>query len=260
MTARVLGVIPARYGSQRLPGKPLLDIAGKPLIQRVWERARQVAGFEHLVIATDNQEIYQTASSFGAIVKLTSPTHASGSDRTAEVVHLLKERGHTYDFVVNIQGDLPFLNPIAVSKTIDGITSATSDFDIGTAASPIYDQTEFERSAVVKVVATSTGEALYFSRSPIPFNRDGDTRPLKEPLGWKHFGLYVFRTTSLLRMTSAPNSKLEQLERLEQLRALELGMRIHITFLSPELTEPSIEIDLPEDVARAIAYCRRNNC
>lgn len=245
MNAPALCVIPARIGSTRLPRKPLLPLAGRPLIEWVWRRVVAMELFERIVIATDSQAIADAAGDFGATVELTDPGHPSGTDRIAEVVQREAYRG--FDPVVNVQGDEPFIarEPVraALSLVRDG------DWEVGTGAAPITSVGEWLDPGVVKVVRDASGGALYFSRAPIPFRRDG--APGEAEFGdsfLRHLGVYAYHREALLRWVRLPESALERIERLEQLRPLAAGIRIGVEIVAPE--EPG-GIDTPEDARRA---------
>lgn len=258
MSAVCIGVIPARLASTRLPRKPLADIEGQSLIQRVWGRAVQASILSRVIIATDSQEIIDHARAFGAEAMFTSPAHPSGTDRVAEVVQVLKTQGTTPDVVVNIQGDVPFLNPAVLEKAVDHLLAAPASVGVGTVATPITSRADFENPSVVKVLCDVTGCALYFSRSPIPYWRDyeevsSDPAPV---LGFKHIGLYVYRPSALHTLGTLSPTFAESRERLEQLRALESGMSISVQVISSHLIAPSIEVDTPQDLERARAFAR----
>ena len=257
---KALGVIPARYQSSRFPGKPLAKIAGKTLLQRVWERTCTAQTISEVIIATDDDRILEAAQSFGAQALLTSSEHKSGSDRTAEVVTKCQAAGKNFDFIANIQGDMPFINPKVIDRVIAELAQATPLPDIATVAVPITTAEEFNRAAAVKVVLTQNNRALYFSRAPIPVDRGGDVVARTKQFSLRHIGLYVFCPTSLLRLTALPEGVLENLEKLEQLRALENNMSIYVTVVDRDLLEPNIEVDTPEDLERADAYCRKMHC
>jgi len=234
---KVLGVIPARYDSTRFPGKPLALLCGKPLVQWVWERACRATMIDRVVVATDDERIRSAVESFGGEVCMTAPSHPSGTDRVAEVAERFQ-----CDFVVNIQGDEPLLDPRMLEQAVRALVDGSS-YDVATLCKRIESRTEIEASSVVKVVKRYGGEALYFSRHPIPFNRDGRT----EPHYFKHVGLYVFRKESLRKIVRLPVSPLEDAEKLEQLRVLENGFRI----LVEETEFDSIGVDTPEDLEQA---------
>jgi 3-deoxy-manno-octulosonate cytidylyltransferase (CMP-KDO synthetase) len=237
---RLIGVIPARYASTRFPGKPLVSIAGKPLLQHVIERCRRAASLAEVIVATDDERIRAVAGRLGR-VEMTSPHHPSGTDRIAEVAQRIE-----CDGVVNIQGDEPLIDP----AVIDQVGRALADAEMSTAATPLRDPAEYDNPNVVKVVVGATGRALYFSRRTIPFLRDTAGRPLAEQLAafpfLKHLGIYGYRRETLLRLVHFPVSALEQAERLEQLRALEHDIPIRVVTVA----EASVGVDTPEDAAR----------
>ena len=235
---RFLVVIPARYGSERLPCKPLLDIAGKPMIVRVYE-AVQGSGAAEIVVATDDERVASVCRAVGARVELTAAHHASGTDRTAEVVERCGWDPH--DIVVNVQGDEPLLPPRLVDQVAELLASRT-EAHLGTLVTDLRDERAFRDPNVVKVVADRAGFALYFSRAPVPFPRAGGV-----PSGVKrHVGLYAYRVASLKILAGAPPCEIEIVERLEQLRALWLGLRIAI---ADALEPPPRGVDTAEDLA-----------
>lgn len=238
---KVIGVIPARYASVRFPGKPLARLAGKTVIQRVYEQARRVAVLTEVIVATDDQRILNHVQSFGGQVLLTREDHPSGTDRVAEVV----ESGHPNAIIVNIQGDEPFVAPKQIETIVRAIQEGA---DIATLARPIETLAELEAPSVVKVVSDAQQRALYFSRHPIPFNRDlAKADWLTKGPYFQHLGLYAFRNATLQKLTKLPVGKLETSERLEQLRWLEAGYDIAVL----PSQEASIGIDYPEDLERA---------
>jgi len=241
-------VIPARFSASRLPGKPLLLIGDRPLIQWVWQCARQ-SGAATVVIATDDVRIFDAAAAFGADVELTSPEHVSGTDRIAEVVRA--KRLSPDDVVVNLQGDEPMM-PAAVVQEVAQALSSRPQFDIATAVAPIRSLAEFLDPSCVKALRARQGEALYFSRAPVPWPRDdvADGLPKRFAGAWRHVGIYAYRVRSLLQFASWPPTPLEQTEKLEQLRALEHGMRIHLVELSEP---PPAGVDTPADLQRVRA-------
>lgn len=239
-----IAIIPARYGSTRFPGKPLAELAGKPILQHVYERVRQAACISEVYIATDDQRIEDRAHAFGAEVVMTDPAHHSGTDRCAEVAD-----GLPGDYiVVNIQGDEPFIDP----RQIDQVSSLLCDQDavgISTLARRLTDVDAIANPNIVKVVMNAAGRALYFSRSPIPFLREV---PREQWVGqgvfFKHLGIYGFRRQVLLDIAHLPPGRYEQLERLEQLRWLEAGYAIQVG----ETDQETLGIDTPQDLERAI--------
>lgn len=214
--AKNIIVIPARYAASRLPGKPLLEIGGKPLIQWVYERASESHYADKVIVATDDERIYSAARSFGAHVVMTSSDCKSGTDRVCEAV-----RGQEGDIIVNLQGDEPFMR----SDMIDTLFSAIEkeDIEMATLCSPLTDEKEYNDPNTVKVVLDKNGYALYFSRSPIPFIRGQKKAPL-----CKHVGIYGFARYFLETFVALGKSRLEETESLEQLRALENGYRIKV--------------------------------
>lgn len=240
-------VIPARHGSSRLPGKPLLMLAGKPLLQWVHERATQ-SGAAEVVIATDDERIATTARDFGARVVMTALTHQSGTDRIAEVAG--RAGWDAADIVVNLQGDEPMM-PAALVDQVAGLLEAHPQDDIGTLASRIATLNAFLDPNVVKVVADVRGRALYFSRAPIPWGRDSAPAGLASQRGFggarRHIGLYAYRVDALRRLSMSPPSLLEQVEKLEQLRALEGGMSIRVAEAG---VAPGPDVNTPEDLVR----------
>lgn len=240
----VLCVLPARISSERIPRKPLRDIAGRPLVEWSWRAARRVGAFDEVWIATDAEEVVEAAEAFGARAVLTSAEHPSGTDRVAEAARRPEARGH--DVVVNFQADEPFLAPESVARAVAAVRNGEAA--VATLAAPLEDLAAWRSEAVVKVVRDGTGDALYFSRAPIPHRRGG-APDLPDPRGryLRHVGTYVFRREALERWTDLPPSPLEELERLEQLRALEAGLRIRVIEGPP--TEPGV--DEPGDLRRA---------
>lgn len=236
----VLLVVPARVSSTRLPRKPLQPLGGAPLVARVVERARLVPGIDHLAVATDSAEIRDALGGWTVEVVMTDPGHESGTDRVAEVARLPRFQG--CDIVVNLQGDEPFIPVAAVQGAVDRVRGGD---DIGTAAAPL-DPARRDDPALVKVVCDDAGHALYFSRAAIPYLRDAADAPTAR--WWQHLGVYAYRRTALLQVTSLPPTALERTERLEQLRALGAGLRIGVALL----TEPApAGIDTPDDLAAA---------
>ena len=253
---KVLAAIPARRGSTRLSEKPLRDIGGKSLVQRVWEQAGQCADIDDLYIATDDEEIFSMSKEFGAKVLMTSPDIPSGSARVAAVSHAL---GDKWDIVMNVQGDMPFINPKVISQVVNFFKENFSKFAMVTIAIPIYDESEFLKNSAVKVVISDEGRALYFSRSPIPNSRDGDEWKVcknanQRVYGLKHIGLYAFKKEVLHILEEKDASALENVEKLEQLKVLERGEAIGVCIVNPELMERSIEVDTESDLEIARKY------
>lgn len=208
-------IIPARYDSTRLKGKPLIEVKGKPIIQWVWEKAVKSSLSERVIIATDNEKIYDAAAMFGAEVEMTLDTHTSGSDRIAEVV----ERHPEISYVINLQGDEPLITPESIDEIIKGVKNDTAD--ISTLIRVLENKNDIENPNCVKCVVDNNGYALYFSRSKIPYERNQGIAKI-----YGHLGIYGYKREALLKMTKLEQSSLELAESLEQLRALQAGMKI----------------------------------
>ena len=235
-------VIPARFDSSRLPGKALLKLAGKPMLQWVHERAR-ACGASEVIIATDDERIAAAARGFGAEVAMTARTHVSGTDRIAEVA---AARGWADgDIVVNVQGDEPLIPP-AVIDQVAKLLAANPRADIATLAAKIDALADLQDPNNVKVACDATGRALYFSRAPIPFNRDAPTTVSAACL--RHIGLYAYRVAALRKLASLPAGRLELIEKLEQLRALENGMEIRVALA---VERPLSDVNTAADLERA---------
>ncbi len=257
--SKCLGIIPVRLESTRLPNKPLKDILGKSLVQRVWEQAKRCNNVDRLAIATNSHQIESECTKIGAEVILTGSHHETGTDRVAEAASILEKQGHVFDLVANIQGDMPFINPVVIDSTIENLGQADSSFGMSTIATPFTILEEFERPSCVKVAIGKDSLALYFSRSPIPFWRDRpDPKEISEenPYGYKHMGLYVYRATVLKNLSQLSRVTIEQREGLEQLRALANGIKISVNIVPNSAIEPSIEVDTPLDLDRAIQYAQ----
>ena len=242
--SKVIAIIPARWASTRFPGKPLVPLHGKPLVQHVWERASRAKRVGRIIIATDDMRIAEAAFDFGAEVALTSPKHPTGTDRLAEVVRQLKSAS----IILNVQGDEPDIAP----STIDRLAEALQDdpkLGMVTAANPLTDPADVPDPNVVKVVTDLAGRALYFSRSVIPHDRDG--RGGVKYL--RHQGIYGYRRKVLLAFVKWKPTPLEQAEKLEQLRALEHGIAIGVIVVRRE----SVGVDVPGDVAKAERALRK---
>jgi len=238
----IVAIIPARYESTRLPGKPLALIHDKPMIRHVVERTQAVALIDRVLVATDDARIADTVRRFGGEVVMTDSAHPSGTDRIAEVA-----AGLDADIVVNVQGDLPFLQAATVEAAV-ALLRADASLPMATVKTPIRDAAEMTNPNVVKVVTDREGYALYFSRSPLPYWRD--PLPPGAVLGYKHIGLYAYRRDFLLTFARLAPTPLERAERLEQLRALEWGFRLRVAETTATL---GVEVDTPEDLARARA-------
>jgi 3-deoxy-manno-octulosonate cytidylyltransferase (CMP-KDO synthetase) len=241
MGSSLIAIIPARFESTRLPGKPLALIHGKPMIQHVYERTAEARGVERVIVATDDERVRAVVRGFGGEAVMTDAGHVSGTDRIAEVA-----AGLAADIVVNVQGDLPHLDPAMVT-TAAAPLQADSGLPMATLCTPITDDGEWRNPNVVKVVVNADGMALYFSRSPLPHHRD--EVPAGSVLGQRHIGLYVYRRDFLLTFAGLQPTPLERAERLEQLRALERGYRIRVV----EVEKAAIEVDTPQDLERARA-------
>jgi len=238
MDARVVIVIPARYGSTRLPGKPLVNLLGKPMIQRVFERAKQAATAARVIVATDDERIVKAVEEFGGEARITRVDHRTGTERIAEVA------AHTEgDVFVNVQGDEPLLDPGAVDTAVQALLQEPAA-SIATVAVPIRTPADIMDPNVVKLVLDFDDHALYFSRAPIPWVRDAAHQVHARHL--KHLGLYVFQRDALLEYPTLPQGELERLEQLEQLRWMENGWKIRVA----EVEQDAISVDVPEDVAR----------
>ena len=241
--SEVTAIIPARWASTRFPGKPLVKLRGKPLVQHVWERAQRAKSVDRVIVATDDMRIAEAAFDFGADVALTSPKHPTGTDRLAEVAKKLKSA----PIILNVQGDEPDIAP----STIDRLARALQDdpaLGMVTAANPITSSADIRNPNVVKVVTELSGRALYFSRSAIPHDRDG--RGGIKYL--RHQGIYGYRRKVLLDFVKWKPTPLEQAEKLEQLRALEHGVTIGVIVVK----RASVGVDVPADLAKAARALR----
>jgi len=247
----VVCVIPARFASTRLPAKPLLDICGAPLIQRVYERANLSGIFSEVIVATDDERIHKIVCVFGGKAVMTSSKHNSGTDRIAEAVksvqqsqEILNQVQNDYDIIVNIQGDEPLFCTESVKEMINSMISDNS-IEMATLRFPLIKKEEINNSNIVKVVVSNIGNALYFSRSPIPYIRDEQDRERQlHKTYWKHIGIYAYRRDVLFKFVSLETSFLERTEKLEQLRALENGISIRVF----EAKKDSIGVDTREDL------------
>ena len=244
-------VIPARFASSRLPGKPLLDISGIPMIQHVWQRA-SASGADEVLVATDDRRIADACDAFGAVARMTSPDHASGTDRIAEVA--LDERWDEDDVVVNVQGDEPLIPPANISQVAGSLLSRP-EAEMATLCSGIQTLEEYLDPNIVKLVRAEDGRALYFSRAPIPWHRDsaptglGSQTRFKDSL--RHIGIYAYRVGALHRLAATPPCPLESIECLEQLRALWLGYAI-IAEVAAEEPGPGVDTQDGLDAVRRL--------
>lgn len=242
---KTIAFIPARYQSSRFPGKPLALIAGRPMIRHTYERALACPELSDVYVATDDDRIAACVRQFGGKALMTAPTHASGTDRIAEAA--LKVGLRDEDLVVNIQGDQPSFPPAVISDLVRPMMEDRT-IPMSTLRCRIMRREEIENPNHVKVVTDREGFAIYFSRCPIPYCRDG----IPEGVHFKHLGVYCFRMEFLIRFTSLPQGTLESLEKLEQLRALEHGYRIKV----PETRFDSVEVDVPGDIKAIEALLR----
>jgi len=235
---RVLGVIPARYESSRFPGKPLADILGKPMVQHVWERSRKAECLDDVLVATDDERIRDAVCGFGGLAILTGAEHRSGTDRVAEAAHAIGA-----EVVVNIQGDEPMIDPMMIAEVVQPFRDGTPAGMV-TLKKEVFQDSEFADPGVVKVVTDPAGWALYFSRSLIPYPRQRTSRFHV----YEHVGLYAYTRECLLRLAGLPASGLEEIESLEQLRALENGIRIFV--VQTACKTEAVSVDTPDDLER----------
>jgi 3-deoxy-manno-octulosonate cytidylyltransferase (CMP-KDO synthetase) len=249
---KVVGIIPARYGSTRFPGKPLALIAGKPLIQRVVEQCKKAKSLSEVIVATDDERIFNAAKQL-CHAEMTADNHPSGSDRIAEVASKI-----SCDAVVNIQGDEPMIDPAVIDAVAGTLASAPGGCEMSTAATPIANAADLLNPNVVKVVVNTAGRALYFSRRTIPYLRNAASGSTSEQLAafafLKHLGIYGYRRETLLRLVKFPVSPLENAEKLEQLRALENGIEIAVV----KVNYDSVGVDMPEDVEWVERYLKKD--
>ena len=239
---KVVGIIPARYASTRFPGKPLALIKGKPMIQRVYEQALK-SQLDEVVVATDDVRIADAVMDFGGRYVLTDPNHRSGTDRCREALDLLDKQ---YDAVVNVQGDEPFIDPLQINQVMELISR--DDTQLASLAKKIVDEDELFSPNTVKVVMDKQGNALYFSRNPIPYMRNVDRNEwLKNGVFYKHIGIYAYKSETLRRIAEMQPTALEVSESLEQLRWLENGLDIRIGITDTE----NVSIDQPRDIEKA---------
>jgi 3-deoxy-manno-octulosonate cytidylyltransferase (CMP-KDO synthetase) len=239
---KIVIVIPARHGSTRLPGKPLVNIAGKPMIQRVYERAKLVQRAGRVIVATDDERIVKAVEAFGGEARMTRAEHRTGTERVAEVAAHVEG-----EIFVNAQGDEPLLDPVAIDKAIDALRGALLEepaVAVATVATAIRTPGDIMDPNVVKVALDFDDNALYFSRAPIPWVRDSGAK--QHARHWKHLGLYVFQREALLEYPTLPQGELEKLEQLEQLRWMENGWKIRVA----EVEHDAVSVDVAEDVGR----------
>jgi 3-deoxy-manno-octulosonate cytidylyltransferase (CMP-KDO synthetase) len=235
-SARVVGIIPARFHSTRLPGKPLALIAGRPMIEHVYRRALDARQLDAILVATDDERVASAVEAFGATAVMTAADHATGTDRLAEVARTL-----SCEIVVNVQGDEPLIDPSSIDAVVKLLLDRPED-GMSTVRRRIDDASDLANPSVVKVVVDARGYALYFTRSAVPYVRPGNPAPVC----WRHIGLYCYRRSFLLHVAGLPSTPLERAEGLEQLRVLEHGHRIS----TAETTADSIGVDTPTDLER----------
>ena len=244
MSSRVLGIVPARLASTRLPNKPLYPLLGRPLIEWVWRRVQGMSVLDHVVVATDSEEVAEVCRSFGAPVEMTSADHPSGTDRVAEVAE--RPTFAEYGVIVNVQGDEPLLEEVHLESAVSLVRDER--WDVGTCASPLLNYEARQNPSAVKMVRATSGRALYFSRAPIPYQRDG--KPSLQDLArepfLRHIGIYAYSREALFRWAALAPTPLEQLESLEQLRPLEAGLRIGVAVVGAA----DHGVDTPADVVR----------
>ena len=240
----IIGVIPARWESTRFPGKSLTPLCGKPLIQWVVERCRQARCLDDVIVATDDERIRRVVAGQGVRVVMTRSDHPSGTDRVAEAT-----RGTRAEVVVNIQGDEPLVDPGLIDRLVN-LMNVERRWDMATAAAPL--DAEVQNPSVCKVVFDREDQALYFSRSPIPFIRDQDFKA-DQPVYWRHIGIYLYRTDFLDKLVAEPPGLMERAEGLEQLRALYLGARIKVL----RTDRVGLGVDTPEDVPKVEAMMQQ---
>jgi 3-deoxy-manno-octulosonate cytidylyltransferase (CMP-KDO synthetase) len=243
----IIAVIPARFASTRLPGKPLLSDTGRPLIQHVVEAARRARSLDRVLVATDDPRIADAVAGFGGEFVMTRADHPTGTDRVAEVAARLTDAR----IIVNLQGDEPEITGAALDRVV-ALLDDDPDAPMATLATPIRAEAVYRDPSCVKVVVARNGRALYFSRSPIPHHRDG-LPPDGSDLAYLHLGLYAYRREFLLRLAALPPAPLEAAEKLEQLRVLQAGHPIAVGLVD----EPSIGIDTPDDYRRFVERWRR---
>ncbi len=239
---RIVGVIPSRWGSTRFPGKSLALISGKPMVQWVVERVKLAQRLDAVIVATDDERIADCVKALGipdVTVAMTDPNHPSGTDRIAEAVQALE-----VDAVINVQGDEPLIEPSLIDPLAEEIS--TGEWDMVTAATPLEDESQISDPSVVKALFNRHGQALYFSRATLPYIRDPEDRPTPGSY-WRHIGIYAYRRDYLLKLVAEPPCALEELEKLEQLRALDMGCRMKVV----KTQDFGIGVDTPADIVKA---------
>lgn len=247
----VLVVIPARYASTRFPGKMLVDLCGYPLVYHVYSQAKKAKCAKEVLVATDDEKILNALEPLGVQVVMTSPSHPSGTDRVAEVASARTEK-----IIVNVQGDEPLLPPECIDSVVVPLLE-DEEVSMATACKPLTEWEKIQNPNIVKVVFDNRGRALYFSRSPIPFIRDEAKKSCIDGVYWQHIGIYAYRREFLLEITKLPQGRLEQLEKLEQLRVLENGHKIAVV----QTNYDALGVDTPEEleVVRKIIEERKLN-
>lgn len=239
----IIGIIPARYASTRFPGKPLIDLGGKSMIQRVYEQCKKADSLSDVIVATDDERIAEHVKAFGGKVEITSDQHQSGTDRCAEVI---QRYNGLCDAVINIQGDEPFINPGQINALASAFHQPHTQ--LASMKKKLTHEADIQNPNVVKVISNQAGDAIYFSRSPIPYRRNPEARFTY----YKHIGIYGYRKETLLEITQLPLGNLELAENLEQLRWIEKGYRITLV----ETDIENIAIDTPDDLARVEKYLK----
>lgn len=240
---KIIGVIPARYQSSRFPGKPLVDLAGKPMIWWVYQQCKKVGGLDEVYVATDSEQIEQVCKKYQMNVIMTSEKHQTGTDRLGEVANKI-----VADYYINIQGDEPLIEPATIQKVIDKCVETKSD--VVNTVTPIYNDKDVTSNTCVKVVITREGNGIYLSRAPIPYPKKGQKIQYK-----KHLGLYGLKREALLFFTRTPRGEIEQIEDIEMLRFLENGYQIKFV----EVASETVAIDKPEDAERVRNIIRGKN-
>jgi len=235
---QIVVVIPSRFAATRLPGKPLVNLAGKPMVQRVYEQAKLAQTVHRVLVATDDQRIFDSVQAFGGEVRMTRSDHRTGTERIAEVAAHVPG-----DVFVNVQGDEPLIDPVAIDTAVAALLE-DPPAQIATVATPIRHVPDIMDPNIVKTVLDFDSNALYFSRAPIPWVRD--TQQRVHVKYWKHLGLYAFQREALLEYSTFPQGELEKIEQLEQLRWLENGWKIRVA----EVEHDAVSVDVPEDIAR----------
>lgn len=240
----ILGVIPARYGSSRFPGKPLAIIGGKPMIAHVYGRCKEASGLNAVVVATDDTRIFEAVKAFGGEVMMTSASHPTGTDRLLEVV----DRMPDFQAYVNIQGDEPFIDPRQINQVCDMLREA-EDARVATLSMRMEDLSDLDNPNVIKVVTAANGRALYFSRSEIPHVRDGERADWHAAYGFqRHIGIYGYTKPALAHIAQLKRGRLEAAESLEQLRWMEAGIPVYVS----QSDYRSLAVDTPEDLEEAV--------